>query len=644
MSWLTGLQAMLVYLVPLVIGRAVVLALFGRPIDSLAAKVRAKLAGLKWFVGNESKYQGLLLVPYYFGLGSLMVLAVAMVSQYLIYPWLGIGFERVFFPLVWLMVFVSLLENLIRWPRGWWGQLKKLVAPALALGLMAGVAYGLWLYKSPYPLNWDWYQHQTLAGLIQEGNFSFLASEVSDTFGFNSYPPMFHLLTAVAQYPRELAPNYVIEFWQWVSFYHLLTVGVASWWLGQVVMRKPLAGFLSGALGVLVFDSAVSFTSFFWLPQTMAAVLFVLMFVGLLSVVGRGRRLSWWKTSVAVMILPMFHYLIGGLAALVFLGVDVFARLRKKFPEVSVGLPLVSVVVLTVVVGALFSGHVDLNELNRGEAGFYTFSLVEKQGFLEHAYGYGAYLWLPLGIVFALTKKDRRHEVSLLLLFGFIAVLLSGFPYVLKFFTLARFWVNLFMVIGVLGVLSYVKSKWLKWMAALGVVGMILVMLVVNANFWKAGALYQGEYSHISKDDIEVAEILRENYKDGVLLISDPATQFILEGLSGTNSLGGAYMSIEDRKVLGKALVDSGPEEFVKAIEGLEDLLLPGADEKLVAVSARSFVWARADEKDRLSFAFSVWSPLNFSVNDLKRLKEIEKSNNLEKIYESLYVVLYRVK
>lgn len=578
------------------------------------------------------------LLPYYFGLGLLMIFGLALFVEYVV----RLEFGEWFFPLVWGLSGLFLGINLWKRPRRITDELHLLL-PVLGMALLVGMSILLiWWYRSPYPLNWDWNQHQQLSRLIQEGKFSFFTSHLSDTFGFNSYPPILHILIAITQKGLRLWPTYAMSYWQLLSYFHLVLVGVVSWRLGSMVGMSQRVGYLSLLLGMMIFDSAVAFTNLFFLPQTVAAVLWVFFMADLIECLQHSRTVNWWKWILSMGVLVSLHYLVGGVGALLLLAVGIYTWLHHRYQSKWRALPIVPAVTTLMVIAALFLSQLNLTSLNQGEAASYSYQLSEKQVFLEHSYGWLMYIWVPIGVWVILKRNNATSRVFILVFIAFLLAMLTPLPYVLKLFTLMRFWVLVTVAVGVDYLLSYVTSTLLRRFAMFGMIGIMWLMLVVNVNYWKAGLLNDELYSHVNSDEIELANLLFEKYTSKqVLIVSDPSTQFILEGMSGVDSLGGAYMKLTDRVALKQALESSDRKTLVDFVDHVEDGVNGNVEKKLVIISGRTLQWLRLEEGQRQSLSVNIWKPMKLSMEDREVIDDIDQVSSLKKIFDSKSIVAF---
>lgn len=571
----------------------------------------------------------------HYAAGALVVFTWAMSLHY-IFGLAGAIFASWFFGGAWLLSGFALVCNVYYTPKL---KLNELMPIFLLSGVAIGV-YGLWTWQNPYPLNWDFYQHQQLARLIQHGEISFFTTEMSDTFGFNSYPPLFHTLMALSQYPHDLAPEHLLNYWQLMTFWQILIVGLAAYYLGLAVTNELVIGIFAGVLSMLIFDSNVSLTTFFLMPQTLAAVLFTLLVARLLRVQS---KIFWMELVIGSSVLVLMHYLIGGVGALVYLALAVYMKLSKRFTMVA-KMPLIPIVALLILVGSSAAGHLPLSHLNQGEGKLYALDFWKIKESLERAFGYLLYVLLPLGIIRlwrAGIKQETKALVSLIT-FAFGTLIFSGIPYALKFMSVWRFWLILLMAIGLYSLWEQMKFAGTKFLTAIMFAGILLVILSINLMYFRSGIMSNGVYKHLTKEDIEAAEWLKENYTQQTILVSDPGTQFILEGLSGVDSVAGAYMPLNKRQMLWSAFYSRNVDKITQASQELTD----NNENKiqLVAISGRSMAWGRANDEQWKSFAYNVWSPIMLSLEDEKLVNQMSQTDDAKLVYKNSAIAIWEVK
>ena len=628
---LIAFQAGLFYIIPYLIGWAVL---------TLKNKKRIEVEDV---VG---KNQSFLKFGERFALGTLALFGLAGFVRYVLEPILTVDFQKLYFPLVWILTSLSIFAILhFRSFKGLTITKEKIGVLTLALALSVSV-YGFWYYKSPYSLNWDYYQHQTLARLIQDGKFDLFTTKISDTFGFNSYPPTFHLLLAASQFPAKLSVDYVVNYWNIIGFYHLVLVGLASYVLGLAISKRKEVGLISLIVGIITFDSITSFTNLFLLPQTLAATTFIFLLSNLIADREEFRKPSFLINLAGVLFLVAMHYLVGIFAALILAVSYIAIRFENKVKLALKSFPFVYLIPVIVVVGIFLSNILDLSFLNRGEARYYIYDLSAKAEFVQRIYGYALLLFTLPGVFFAISRRRWEYNLTLILLFGFAGILYSNFPYVMKFYVLARFFVHLFVALGIWSILKHIKAPLLRFTAYLLTVVTFAILLLFNVIFWKNWISYQDQYTHISDYDIEASEFLADRYKNGeeIILISDPATQIIFEGLSGVDSAGGGFMTSENRLLLYDGLKAGNVSLSKEYFEKINDRILKNPNIKLIALSGRTFAWLDFSPEDRYRFDSNVWSPKELSYWDVVKLSSFETSNDFSLVYKSPYVWIFELK
>ncbi len=570
----------------------------------------------------------------YYATGALSIFAWALSAHY-IFGLLGTVFVSWFFGGVWVVSALALLCNLYYRPKF---ELNKLM-PIFSLAVVALVVYGLWIWQNPYPLNWDLYQHQQLARLIKQGEISFLTTQMSDTFGFNSYPPLFHTLLAISQYPRDLTPEYLLNFWQVMTYWQILAVGLAAYFLALAVSNRVAIAVFAGLLSMLIFDSHVSLTTFFLMPQTLAAVLFTLLMARLLR---QQAKIAWSELIVGALVLVLMHYLIGSVGALVYLGLAIYMKLSKRFAIIA-ALPLLPIAALVMLGASLFVGTLPLDNLNQGEGKLYALDFWKIKESVERAFGYLLYVLVPVGYIRLWKggiKKETKVLVSLIAL-GLGMVVFSGIPYALKLMSVWRFWLTLFMAIGLYSFWERLRFIWSKLLFSGILAFSLVVILMTNLSYFRSGIMADGVYAHVAKEDIEAATWLKENYGEEAILVSDPSTQFILEGLSGVDSVAGAYMPLEKRRILWKPLYSRNASKIAAAARELTDL--GDSEAQLLVVSGRSMAWARANDEAWQSFAYNVWSPVILSLTDGELIRQISQRDGLKLVYQNGAMAIWEV-
>ncbi len=567
-------------------------------------------------------------LPISFLLGTGLIFGIALFIQYLLLPAVpNISFSQLFFPTIYSLFGISVIGL------GWKAKkLKPLFSQhmlrvgLLSLGLSA-ISYFIWTWKSPYSLNWDLYEHQTLVHLITQGHFSYFTSQISDTFGFNSYPPVFHLLMALSQFPITLNPEQILQYWNVIGFFHLWLVSLISYAFAYTVTRNKSFSLLSCIVGTLTFESVIAFTSFFLLPQTVAAVLFISLFTHFIWRKKNSLSLLSIEVFLSILLLISLHYVMGGVAFVILLATIIYFSAQDKIDKLTQKVPLIEIFIMAMVGGLFLTQFINLGSLNHGEAASYIFTLSDKIKFMAQSYGLLFIFALPLGIFAMIRQHSWLKKYLLLILFGFLVILCAQLPYVLKFYVLARWFVLFFATAGIWSLIEKQSFSFSRKMSFIIVSLLLSGILILNSLLWKQGLGTDQQISHVSQDELAAAQYLQSNYsQDSVLLISDPATQYILEGLSGINSAGGSFANAETRVLLSQALKENNSTQVATQLRQIRDAI---AQNKRVFVvfSGRLFLWEKASDTQKLSFDFNIWESRKLKFSDDQWLATLDQAH-----------------
>lgn len=174
-----------------------------------------------------------------------------------------------------LMVYSAPIIGLILLYRPSYENIKNILKPLVWITPLAILAYCIWQWNSPYPFNWDMYEHQTLINTMLAGNFHILPSYISDTFGFNGYTTLFHTLIALSQW--LLKPS-IMFFWHSVSVLHLVFLSFISYRLTCRITKNTDVALIATLSCIFFFDSIVSLTGFFPYSADLYCVSFSLLY------------------------------------------------------------------------------------------------------------------------------------------------------------------------------------------------------------------------------------------------------------------------------------------------------------------------------------------------------------------------------
>lgn len=490
----------------------------------------------------------------------------------------------------------------------------------LFLILLALVTYGVWRWDSGLntTLNWDIYHHQTLATIIQRGNFDFVTSNLSDSFQFDGYSTLFHTQIAIVQ--KIFTPN-ILAFWWFIELIHLFTTIAASFALAYAVTKNRWAGYIGAIIGALVFESAVSYTSLFLIPQNLSATVTVAYIASIINRYAESKDSSKLLTidfGIYAVYILLNHFVIGTLGVFLVAFSKVYLLLKdvNKGPLMQKGLFIASFLLLLIV--PLAASQVDLNSINRGEAAFFNYTLEEKFNFMKQFYGYTLLVFLPLGYLYTIGEKRHSYILLLIITNGILSLIVAHIPYSLKFYTVGRFAVHTTMALGVWFIIQYL-NKYMRFVALVLLYAVLLMMLTINVSDYKQVPGYKEISTHITPGEVEAAQFLRSKYTgQNVLLLSDPATMHLLEGLSGINTPGGSYTGLDTRELLSQVYFIRN-ENMTNTLFQVHDGVDEGMPDKiLLAVGGRFSKWQLGGNEEKKGIHWNVWSPFDLSSKDLE--------------------------
>lgn len=583
--------AMLFYLIPMIVGRSI------------------------WVIFARRKSISFSILSYFI-LGSLIVYAVALLEHFLISIFFSsINFKEIFPMTLWFLLGTSIVVNIISFLKLTGISFKKYIVPLLSCLTLTIAVYSIWMVKTPYQLNWDLYEHQILVNNIKEGNFSFFTSQISDAFTFNGYSTIFHLLISSAQI---LFPVDILSFWNNITYIHLFLSILASYYLAYYVTYNKGVELLSAVLGAFIFESNVIFTSLFLIPQTLTAVVFIFLIIQLFAELQLNRLPGKKDIIIAVIFILLSHYVVGFLAGIIYILLYMYCYYFEKISSKIAKFPIMELGIIVLIVLALSSFVLPFGSINHGEAQFYMYDLTQKFQFMQIFYGYTMIAFLPIGMIVAWRQKNFQIFISTVLLVFLLGLVLTKLPYVLKFYVLTRYFVHLFMAIGIWKLLQKMEKKSHKTLAWTIFVVVIITIFITNSSYFRSILRYKDNFTQVSQSDLELVDHLKKYSNQSAILISDPATQNIMEALSLVNTQGGAYANKSTRENLaGIISLDNSVSIRIKLLK-IKDELIKDSKIKLLVLSARFFIWENALEEEKLNYFYNVWSPSDLALNDYR--------------------------
>jgi len=613
---LAFVPALLFYLFPVLVGRPIVRFLYRHPL---------RYRFISYFITGALVIYGILLLINYTALKLIPALPFNTVLQALI--------------LTFLIFFV--VANFFFKPTR--VKVQHYILPTVLSVIAAFLFYLLWQIKSPYPFNWDVYEHQTLVNTILSGRYSVITSHITDTFGFNGYSTIFHTLIALSQ---TFLPSFLFDFWHAISLLHFAFIVMGSYLLAKEVTGRKTIAVLTAILSAGIFDSNISFTTLFFIPQTFTAFAFLYLFIQLIKEKKEHRLPPVQLVIAQCFFLFINHYVVGTVAVVVYAGTYLYfrheeyiaSRINKKlFVEVSLFIGFL---------GIIFSSAISLGFLNQGEATAFTTSLPDKFVIMKTLYGFLFLIFLPIGISTILKRKKEYELVSLYIMTSLLAIILMQLPYVMKFYVLARTFVHIGLAVGIYTVMKQIKNPVFRSFCYPFIVTTLIIIFITNATVWKTGLEYHDIVTHISSNELQAADFLKKNYANSdTLLISDPATQHLLEPLSLVNTQGGAYMNHETRVILDRVSQTQRTVDIQRELYQIQDMLIDTSRSKrLLVLSARYFIWQQAARGDKFSLNYNIWYPADLTFEDRKQINRfLADPTHFTFVYQNPSMVIFEV-
>uniref|UniRef100_A0A7C4TQG3 Glycosyltransferase RgtA/B/C/D-like domain-containing protein n=1 Tax=candidate division WWE3 bacterium TaxID=2053526 RepID=A0A7C4TQG3_UNCKA len=618
----------LIFIVPTVIGAFVYVLTYFRENDQ---KLKIDLPHTATAVGHAFVYGALI-----------MFFQAAFLTKYV-----NNNFELWFM----LLVAVEIILGFLGTAFALWKKRRKIdtepkdlliFSTLVALSL---IAYGIWRWNSPITatLDWDMFMHQSAIDLIRQGKFSYDTLEISDTFKFYSYTPMFHVIVLGAQI--FLKNIDVPSFWCFAQYWHFLLTIVASYTLAYAVTKKKTIGFVSALLGAFIFESFIAYTSLFLIPQTLTALNLVLFIAGEILRYSETRKIIELSTIATVSYLVLNHMVVGFAGIFIILFSIVYLRLFKNKGKVTWHRVLLLLMVAAIPVMYLVSKYIDLGFLNRGEAAFFTLNLSDKYHYMRQFYGYFLVAFLPAGLVHVFRKRPNTNEVlNALIALAVLGVVISELPYVLKFYTIGRYFVHVVIAIGIWelmeGLHKYIQGILISLVAA-----SLIVIFTINTGNFKHGITYSGIASHLSSAEYQAALFMKKNYsRNNTIIVSDPTTMHIMEGVSGINTPGGAFTDTRTRKLLSKIYFSRDSLEMKKTILTIKDGIETNTPTRMLFVmSGRFSKWQLSSEDQKMGIVWNIWRPSGLAEADIEYIDFIDRNLDFKKVYNTSEIVVYEI-
>lgn len=601
------LSALSFYLLPILTGRAI----FGRIIRNKYSALTSLL--LYYVAGVISLYSFT-----YFGLTVTNLFLPQVINPFSL---------RIVYSLFSVVIIILNILNISK-PE----LTKKSALISLFVIILSVFVYAIWRFDSPYPntLNWDIFEHQTVINAISQGKIAILPSRLTDTFGFDGYSTIFHVLSAI---PQIIFKPDILGYWWFVEGLHLLTSVAVAGLLAWQFTRNRYITILSSVVSAFTFDSTIAFSNLLLIPQTLTAVVCAMAVSCIPDIFKKTIKLQVAFLIPVGIFMILTHFIIGSVACGLFILTLAISNLKiAKKSGLYTGLAL-SITCGLLLMTIFISKISNLSVINNGEAGAYIYSISQKITFLLQTYGLSMFILLPIGIFTGLKRNHNSLKILLFALVISIAIVMSPLPYVMKFYSLSRYYVCVLMAVGIWIITKNINSNILKTITTGVISSSLLIVFILNITIWKNNNISNGLASQVSGDEISASDFIKSKFDNSDLIVSDPSTQYILESLSGINSAGGAYMKKGNRQELDYALKSTNLTDFEKYTSQINDKLLLKPTMKIVVISDRTVKWLNMTDKEKYNYASNIWKPSIFSLYEYKFMDNFAQFNNLKLEY-----------
>jgi len=525
----------------------------------------------------------------------------------------------------------------------------------LPLGLIVGLtvwAFAIWHWNTPAPLtlNWDIFEHQTLINAIRQGQFSFTASRISDTFRFDGYSTMFHWLITI---PQAIFSPQPLDFWWVVEGFHLFLSITGVYVLAYSVTRNRFSASVAAIIGAFSFESYVAYSSLFLVPQTFAAVIFAFGMAYLLqktpNTVTLGRKQmrdldTMWLMPFLFLFLILSHYIVGAAAIAVLMGCIILQLLLTRWPK-SYGVWLVLAPLGVFLVLDYIGAHINVASINGGEALQYLYPVSKLIDFMQVFFGFSLVALVPFGTIMTFRLKNNALRILTVAGAVIIAIIMSGIPYALKFYVLGHYLTSVLMAIGICFWIHPGYPRVCKYVA-LGIIACwFSTHLVLNSVYWKNDLHYGFVTTHVSRNEIEAARFLKSRYGNtNTLIVSDPSTQYVAEALSGVNSQGGAYMKETTRTLVASLVQSRDATTASEILYAVSDTVQPGTSDTVILVlSGRFFQWLEKGPEKQQDVSFNIWTPAILSPGQEHEIEQMIPRYGFRRVFENSDMVIVEV-
>ena len=513
-------------------------------------------------------------------------------------------------------------------------NLSKDLIHLFLLSFASLVYFLIWKRNTPYPLqlDWDMYEHITLANIISSGNLSFLTTKISDTFTINSYSPFFEILLSL---PKIVFQRGLIGIYWWLEYWHFILTVLASFLIAKKFFQDKWIAIFCAIISTLVFESLIAYSSLFLIPQTLVALITVFVFKDI-------KEYKPFFLLISCLIILLMHYFVGALSLVVLaLGFN-GSSYRFKSKHLNLG---IFIATLIMIIFLALNLKTSWQVLGIEEARHFTFSLWQKIGFLVDWYGISLFIFAVLGYMGILKKGNQYQKLLLIIALLIFGLSLAPFSYFLKLYVLGGYFVDLILALGIWLLIRNLSTV-LKVVSLTFLTFVFIITFYKNQLVYKQPLHFKSFETQISFEEIEAGKWLKLHSNGNQFLISDPSLQYVLEAESGVNTQGGAYMSLTTREALMEINGSRDPEFIKSKILSIKDLIpsenKPGR-KTLFVVGGRYFAWQMLSRGEKESTFNNIWSPKLIKDEDRAYIDFLSHTKEFKMIYKNDELVIFEV-
>lgn len=485
---------------------------------------------------------------------------------------------------------------------------------------------------SPYPAftNWDALQQLTLAGQMERGVFSLDLTQYSDTFQLGTYLPLYHAPLFIAWKLSGAAPDGLYWF---LDLLHGALVALVACRLGYSLRGQAVDGFLAGALSALILETRIAYVSFSHMAQTVTGVFFALCLAEFME---RRSEIRKGEVGVQLAYMALSHFFVGAVGALLLSVLYLLDTLRRPLSVRLQNGWILGVTAFTLVL-ALQNRWFRFDPFNVSDSAASNLTLDQKFDFFRNWLGHGYWIYPALVVIFLLRTRVPRLKLMGAVLAGLVPALLLPVPYSLKLFAIEHFSLAALTAVTLSAVFLDGRATATRVVCgALFVSGWFGVFLVNQQVSLKGGLRFEGHFTQVSAEEAEAARFLASSPYRNSFVVSEPATQYILEGFSGVNSAGGIYATPANRGHLTTIAAASSPEAVRTAVFLVRDALSANQEQtRILAIGPRFRHWAALPMEQRLTTFGNIWSPRADSPRDRELVSRLAGSPGFRLLFSN---------